>query len=501
MCRRWGLAGAKDWEEVGPGAAALVESLRSVGYSLETAVADLIDNCVTAKAAQVWLNFEWEGADSWLSIRDDGEGMSEAELVSAMRPGSRSPLEERSASDLGRFGLGLKTASFSQCRRLTVFSKRKSGPASTRQWDLDYVRETNEWRLLRAASELTRERLGGLDKQRSGTVLLWEKMDRIVRSSSVSDDKAQTRFLREVERVKRHLGMVFHRLIEADRLTIFVNGTSKSHRVAPWNPFEPDALSWKTETAELSSCSFKGFVLPHRDRLTEVEFASIAGPSGWTNQQGFYVYRNDRMLVSGGWLDLGLTNEEPYRLARIWVDIPSSVESDSEWEIDIKKSRARPPGESRDHLRRVADIVRKQAREVFASRGVVLRGNKQKPQESAWLIVEGQRRRYRINREHSLLKPILADGGAIALEGFLKLVEETVPIERIWLDTAESRSAAPNVDASPSPDDAQRTAILNLLTELRDALVKQGHSAAEALALLRNMDPFHRYPDLVASLA
>ncbi|MCK4790053.1 MAG: ATP-binding protein, partial [Desulfobacteraceae bacterium] len=105
-----------------PHAGAMIESLRAFGYDLRTATADLIDNSVFAEAKNVWIYFHWNGADSFIRITDDGWGMSEGDLYEAMRPGSKSPLELRKPSDLGRFGLGMKTASFSQCRRLTVVS-------------------------------------------------------------------------------------------------------------------------------------------------------------------------------------------------------------------------------------------------------------------------------------------------------------------------------------------------------------------------------------------
>ena len=111
------------YEIASPRPAALIESLRAVGYNLPTAVADIIDNSLTAGSRKVDIQFCWAGTGSRISIIDDGCGMSEGALLEAMRPGSRSPVEERSSEDLGRFGLGLKTASFSQCRSLTVISK------------------------------------------------------------------------------------------------------------------------------------------------------------------------------------------------------------------------------------------------------------------------------------------------------------------------------------------------------------------------------------------
>src|SRR5437016_4415683 len=158
-----------------PRADAMIESLRAFGYDLPTAIADLIDNSISAESKNIWINFEWNGADSFVTIRDDGRGMSESDLLGAMRPGSRNPLEARDPRDLGRFGLGLKTASFSQCRRLVVRSKTTNSKISaTRCWDLDFVAFKNKWLLIREAGTASEKRLGRLNGLAHGTVVLWE---------------------------------------------------------------------------------------------------------------------------------------------------------------------------------------------------------------------------------------------------------------------------------------------------------------------------------------
>jgi hypothetical protein len=153
----------KDYEIIAPSASAMIESMRACGYSLPMAIADLIDNSISAGSANVWLNFHWAGPDSWISVMDDGNGMSKEELVSAMRLGSQSPLEEREIGDLGRFGLGMKTASFSQCRRLTVKTRHKNNE-TIRRWDLDFIADNarqnrDEWFLLSMAAKGSELRL------------------------------------------------------------------------------------------------------------------------------------------------------------------------------------------------------------------------------------------------------------------------------------------------------------------------------------------------------
>lgn len=200
-----------DYDLVEPDASAMLESLRAFGYSTPAAVADLIDNSITAGAKNVWIEFHWDGRNSHVSVLDDGQGMSEEELLAAMRAGSRSPLEERPPADLGRFGLGLKTASFSQCRQLTVASRAKGCDVACRRWDLDYVREHREWRLLRTPAPGSTGRLAVLEGMTQGTLVLWEKMDRVVPADDVASEADHARFRDLIDAVDEHLGMVFHR--------------------------------------------------------------------------------------------------------------------------------------------------------------------------------------------------------------------------------------------------------------------------------------------------
>jgi hypothetical protein len=492
-----------NYEIVEPKASSLIEALRAVGYTVQTAIADLIDNSVTAKAKNVWLEFGWAGPDSFIRVLDDGEGMSEAELTDAMRPGSRSPLETRSPTDLGRFGLGLKTASFSQARRLTVASRRRGGLVAVRRWDLDYVGAKNEWRLLKTAEPGSEHRLV-IDPQPAGTVVLWERLDRIVGDSPVGNRAAQDRFLAMAQSVEDHLAMVFHHYIGGPRpeLRIYVNGREERHRVRAWDPFLEDQIAtFSPSDAERirfpeGDVKAKGFVLPHKDKLSEDEYRRAAGPSGWNSQQGFYVYRNRRLLVSGGWLDLGYPNEEHYKLARIRVEIPNSTDAD--WAIDVKKSRARPPPAVRQRLRELADVVRQRAREVFVHRGRISSGSSSEPLRRLWMYASRDGKlAYRIDRQHPLVKLVLDQAANVAhrkaIDALLRLAEATVPIQKIWLDVAEK----PEVHAAPFAFETQPQ-IREVVSQLYRALIADGVSPDMARERLSNMEPFNALPAFVA---
>ena len=185
-----------------PGAAAMIETFRAIGYSLETAVADIIDNSISAEAKNIYFNRVWKGGESIITIRDDGYGMSNEEIIQAMRPGAQNPLEERSLTDLGRFGLGLKTASFSQCRNLTVMSKQDGGAVSYWTWSLDYVAQSDKWKLIKGAPD---EYINALEDVARGTIVIWSHLDRVIPSATREEDEnAKRKFSEAFDKVKRH---------------------------------------------------------------------------------------------------------------------------------------------------------------------------------------------------------------------------------------------------------------------------------------------------------
>lgn len=438
------------YEEVPPDASSMIESMRAYGYTLSTAIADLIDNSIAAHCRTVWLRFHWSGADSWVTILDDGDGMEESRLSNAMKLGSQSPLENRDPADLGRFGLGLKTASLSQCRRLTVVSKTSSSGPCVRRWDLDYLSrpDVEGWNLLTTAEPGSEERVASLEQLQKGTVVLWERLDRIVGDAGKDDARIRGHFLRLVEDVESHLAMVFHRFLSGPqpRLKIMVNGNP----VVAWDPFlesHPATQTTPEDIIELPGHSepirVKGFVLPHKDRLGEEAHSAASGPAGWNAQQGFYLYRNERLIVPASWLGLGAgrpwTQEEHYKLARIRLDIPNSM--DHLWHLDVKKSSAHPPPQVSERLKGLAQTVRQQARAVFSHRGKYRQRETKREFTRAWKTVRKSGVRvYRIDRKHPTLEALLSSIPSECsdpLEAALTIIEETVPVEQIWLDTAE----------------------------------------------------------------
>lgn len=484
-----------------PRAGAMLEALRGLGYSTAAALADIIDNSISAGASEVRIEFAWAGPDSRVSVLDDGRGMSDAELESAMTLGDKSPLDERHPGDLGRFGMGLKTASFSQCRRLTVASV-KGGEHSCLRWDLDALASdpSGGWLLFEGPAPGSQSFLEPLSGKSAGTLVLWETMDRVVTKAYTANDYADL-----IDRVEGHLAMVFHRLLEGPRarIRILINGRP----VMPWDPFMSGhpAKPWNSPVARSSAdavnVAVECHVLPHKDKLSAEEFARAAGPDGWNAQQGFYVYRNERLLVAGGWLGLGpgraWNREEPYRLARIRLDIPNTA--DAAWKIDIRKSIAKPPVSLRPWLSKLAEHTRDQARKVFAYRGSPTQTRVGGPIEQAWRVERTNAgARYRIDEKHPAVAAALGAAAEHAplVRAMLRVVEETVPVQRIWLDTAENRDT-PRTGFAGAP----AAAVVEVLRALYSDMVgRRGMSDAVAKKSLLMTEPFHNYPDLIAAL-
>ncbi len=479
----------------------LVEALRGLGYSPEAAIADLVDNAISAGARHIDLQVDTPASGPRLVLVDDGKGMSADELLQAMRLGALDPRAERQRSDLGRFGLGLKTASFSQCRRLTVLS-RQEGVTSCLRWDLDVLSasEDGAWRLLIGPDPESPELLHRIPGSH-GTAVVWERLDRLL-----PEGRADQALLDVLDRIETHLGAVFQRFLEPEfdepaALDLRIQGAL----VHPWDPFLqahsltralPEEVLSRTPNGE--AVRVQGYVLPHRDQMTLQEWEAGGGLEGWTAQEGFHVYRNRRLLVAGGWLGLGKprawTRDEAHQLARIRVDLPNST--DAAWSIDVRKSRARPPREVLRRLQQIAEKVRESSRRVFAHRGGT--GPRQATQEveTVWLSPATQAGAgYRINRRHPAVVALLQahPTATRALEGLLTLVEAQVPVQRIWLDMAEG-------NAPPTPLAEAPPEVVAALRDLHGLHLQIGLSPDQSRAALLRAEPFSRHPALVRAL-
>jgi hypothetical protein len=340
-----------------PSAARLTESLRDIGYDFPAAVADIVDNSVMAGASHVDVSIEFAGEDSYVVISDDGEGMTGNGLVEALRYGSR---RLYGRSDLGRYGLGLKTASLSQCRSMTVVTCRRSAPSNVhvRMLDLDLIAELDEWLVVNPLPDPVLQRSVERIASEPGTVVIWRKLDRVLPEKRPDGGWARRRLDAMAAKTAEHLGVVFHRYLECGEgrgLVITVN----EHKVKPWNPFAPSEptttelplLRFEMSVGDVSgSVRLRRFVLPARDEFSSLEeFERYSGPLNWNRQQGIYVYRVGRLVQWGGWNGIRGIDEHT-KLARAALEFDTDL--DSVFNINVAKIRITLPPQIRQMLER-----------------------------------------------------------------------------------------------------------------------------------------------------
>lgn len=418
-----------------PSAASLTASLRDLGYSLETAIADLIDNSISADATDIQIFCDMSRSVPVLVIVDNGHGMTESEVIAAMRHGATDPRKERAPKDLGRFGLGLKTASFSQCRRLTVVSTVK-GMRAGAEWNLARIEEDDDWFIAvldqgEIAAQPFFDTLGN-----TGTLVIWRDLDRLFEDETGQrrDEIVNEKFAA----VERHLSLVFHRFLAGEvkgskKLAIRING----HPIPPFDPFcrknaatqmLPEETVWVDDVA----VTMQPYILPHHSRLTASEYDFYQDRSDFISNQGAYVYRNGRLMAWGDWFRL-VPKGEATKLARVQIDFPNSL--DEAWTIDIKKSRARPPHAVRERLRQIISKIT--ARSVTVHRG---RGQKLFEESAApfWeRYADHGGISYAINTQHPLVASLsarLATESAEMLRMVLDSIAASLPVEMIYSD-------------------------------------------------------------------
>ena len=484
-------AGATREKEVPPKASVLVESLRDIGYSLHTAASDVIDNSLTAGARTIELLAETHTEIPAIGILDNGTGMTEAQLLEAMRPGSRSPLEVRTVTDLGRFGLGLKTASFSQCRRLTVVTRR-AGVTSCAVWDLDTVAARDKW-IVELPESVARipwsERLVA-----DGTLVVWQKLDRLVGPDGRRDRRDLVRLLDETA---GHVEFVFHRFLSGredreGRVEISLNG----RELRPFDPFyshHPATQHHQKETFALAEreIRIRPVTLPHHDKVSKADWTRYGGPEGYVKNQGFYLYRNRRLIVHGTWF--GLARQlELTKLCRVRIDMPSSL--DAEWKIDVKKAWAQPPPPVRERLRGIIDRIGVPSKRTYTVRGARLTEDSRLP---VWTRSQDKNGiSYGLDTNHPFLFAFegrLDPETADEFKKLIRLIVSTLPVEALYADV--SASAESVVPAALAPEDFRE-----IVEATWRALRERGLSEAEAKTQLRSADPFRSRWEEAASV-
>lgn len=451
-----------------PRAACLSASMRDLGYTLETAIADLIDNSISAGADTIDMVCDMSGDYPVVITFDNGRGMTEDELLDAMRHGTVNPGQQRQPQDLGRFGLGLKTASFSQCRLLTVVSAR-NGAICGAEWNLDRIDADDDW-VLSILDDMDIQALPYVERLGAqGTAVIWRELDRMMEDEA--GDRRDEIVNEKLDAVGRHLSLVFHRFLSGEvkgypRISITVNG----HAIAAFDPFcrkNPATQVLPEEIVRIGEdeVRLQPYVLPHHSRLSASEYDYYQDRSDFISNQGSYVYRNGRLMAWGDWFRL-VPKGEATKLARVQIDFSNSL--DEAWTIDIKKSRARPPHMVRERLRQI--ITRITARSVTVHRG---RGQKlfQESQAPLWeRYADHDGIRFALNGQHPLIASLgarLPPEDADLLRVLLDSIVASLPVEMIYSDY----STHPR-ELSQAVVDEDRT--LDRLKSLRQVLYGDG---------------------------
>lgn len=468
-------------EDVAP-SVSLLESMRSVGYSLEAAVADLVDNSISAGARRIEIDLEPGSADH-IAILDDGVGMTPEMAVEALRLAGS--VGERASTDLGRFGLGLKTASLSQARCLTVATKRE-GITTALRWDIDHIKRTGRWSLLRLSPSDLRglHWASRLDAQKSGTLVLWTNLDLLVGDATDRGEFIRRRAAPLVE----HLALVFHRYLHGRKngVEVIVNGNT----VEPYDPFltsNPRTQTSPTQRIPIGGTDVEvtAYTLPHVSGLTPEERQRPDLGQRMREAQGFYVYRNERLISHGHWYGLARMDDLS-KQTRVQVDVPNAI--DHLWQLDIKKSRAEPPMSFRTELRRLMSGVVDKGKRIYT-----YRGRKETPSSTVHLWDKIQERggfRYEVNVENPLVANLLRDlpvPVALRMRQLLQVLADTFPAHDLF---AEMAGNAPFVSVQRDDDPAMDS--LRLFRESLDSPL----SAESAIAMLAHIEPFSTMSNL-----
>lgn len=418
---------------VRPDVPILIESTRSIGYSFESAVADIIDNSISKAANSIHICFD-STEPQYLSVVDNGVGMTLDELKDAMKYGSRSSLEVRDENDLGRFGLGLKMASFSQCRQLTVISK-KNEIINAVEWNLDYIIQEKDWALIIYNSNEIKALpiVNYLDEYNSGTIVLWRNFDRIKDYSS----KPSKFFDEAISKARDHVALVFHRYLNGEDSNFKINIYFNNLPVKAIDPFmldNPATQRLPEESIPINGKSIliKPYVIPFVSKLSVNERNLQEQYSNNLHlNQGFYVYRNRRLIIWGTWFRL-IRRDELNGLARVRVDIPNNL--DSIWNIDVKKSSAELPDTIKHRL---ADIVRGvvgRSERVYRYRGRKV--TEDENLEHPWNVYDKRGKiGYSINKETLFYKNVLnsiPEESLPLFNAFVLMLEHSFPFSDVY---------------------------------------------------------------------
>ena len=475
-----------------PFAPILVESTRSIGYSFEAALADIIDNSISKDAKEIQVRFS-SIREQYISIIDDGCGMSESELETAMRYGSQSSLDLRDERDLGRFGLGLKMASLSQCRKLTVITK-KDGVICGARWDLDYIIETGDWSLMiyneNDVSDFPHVDI--LKGYSSGTIVMWTVFDRL----NIGAANPHKVFDEKIEIARAHVALVFHRFMGDENFSKRLKINFNNEKVEPVDPFLTTNAATQPLTEQIihiegNVIKVKPYVLPYISKMSTKDKNQVGDINDLRQNQGFYVYRNKRLIVWGTWFRL-IKQYELNKLARVRVDIPNTL--DAIWEIDVKKSTASLPDIIKHNLVSIVVSTVGRSERVYKYRG---RNVKNDDLVHIWEPIDNRGTiQYLINRDLPLYKSLeesLDEQGARYLDSFIKTIEDAFPYGDVYYRLAKN-------DSCIQPSSLEFDEVYQTAVNMIDYIKSKNGEVKSFLEKMDMYDCFNKYPDVIKAI-
>ncbi|MCI7034114.1 MAG: ATP-binding protein [Bacteroidales bacterium] len=486
-----------------PKASTLMGSLRSMGYSFESAVADVIDNSISAHAKNIRILFPSTPLDELaIGILDDGDGMKGDVLFEAMRYGCLSAEEERVEDDLGRFGMGMKSASLSQCRCLTVVSF-DGNTLNGFTWDYNHIIKTQDW-IIQELEKYEIDKLPYIEKlkeQKKGTLVIWQDFDVIYNSSG---GQVYSTLVDLRSSLENTLALIYHRFLSitgVQRLHMYINELD----IKPLDPFleqhpkttikKEIELDIKDSNAIERIIKIRPFILPYATELREKDKQLIGGIENLRAKQGFYIYRNKRLIIWGTWFGMK-QRAELTKNTRIRVDIPNTL--DDIWSIDIKKQQASIPKQILQRLKKAVDEALE-----FSIRQQTYRGRTEKVDERIDYIWDRKRGRnntffYQINRESKLFQFVrdkMSDEDYGYLEMLLTEIENNLPIQQLYIDKSNESISAPE-ETNGRLDDVYQMAVTLATTMM--TIRSDGWEAI--INDLMNSEPWCKYPAIKEQL-
>lgn len=479
-----------------PKAKFLMGSMRHMGYSFSDAIADVMDNSISAGCTYIKLLFPTNPDNIYVGILDDGCGMSDQELFRAMCYGSQANEKEREENDLGRYGLGMKSASLSQCRKMTVVCK-KEGRMSAYRWDYDEITsqgQRSDWSVLELdPHEISQlycySEIAGLEH---GTLVLWEDFDGMFKSSGGRLYEALTR---NRDNLLDRLPLIYHRFMSEDGLKIYVN----YQELEPLDPFlvNRSDCSWGTIPQPLTDSNGKEHIiqitpykLPFVTEMSEAELHLIGGAEKMSKMQGFYIYRGRRLIRYGTWF--GTPRHEVSKYARVKVDIPNCM--DDIWKVDVMKRNAEIPTELAKLLEKtIGRLIAKSTRQTkFRGRAVT---DPKEKEVYVWDRLEAREGyySYKVNRNNTFIHGVLDllnDEQKTAVEMMLQQIESHLPIHQLHLDHDEN-----HIDRSEESVDKLNDLYEQATMAIEWALIK-GTPLQEAVNMVLSCEQFKDNDDL-----